>query len=75
MCIAVPGELIEQEGTRGKVSVNGNILPVELGVVNAKVGDFLLVHAGIAISILCKEEKEELEDLLALLTEETNEEH
>ncbi|MDP4151870.1 MAG: HypC/HybG/HupF family hydrogenase formation chaperone [Bacillota bacterium] len=73
MCIAVPGKLIEIDGKHGKVDVNGNILPVELGVVNAKLGDFLLIHAGCAISVLRNDEKDELTELFSLLDEVVNE--
>jgi hydrogenase expression/formation protein HypC len=69
MCIAIPGKLIEADGRVGKVDVNGNILKVELGVVDAKVGDYLLIHAGCAISVLSKDEKEEMDELFALMRE------
>ena len=74
MCVAVSGRLIERSGRRGKVEISGNILSVELGLVGAKVGDYVLVHAGCAISILPKREQEELEELFSLLNEVINEE-
>jgi hydrogenase expression/formation protein HypC len=74
MCVAVSGRLIERSGRRGKVEINGNILPVELGLVNASVGDFVLLHAGCAISVLDKKENEALEELFSLLSEVTDEE-
>ncbi len=67
MCIAVPGKLIEINGRRGKVDVRGNILTVELGLVDAKLGDYILVHAGCAISVVSKEENDELNELLDLV--------
>jgi len=69
MCIAVPGKLIEIENGRGKADIRGNILPVELGVVNASVGDYVLVHAGCAISVVSKSEAEELNDLFVMMEE------
>jgi hydrogenase expression/formation protein HypC len=69
MCIAVPGKLIEIDGRHGRVDVSGNILPVELGVVQANVGDYVLIHAGCAISVLQKEDAEELQDLFKSLEE------
>ena len=74
MCVAVSGRLIERSGRRGKVEISGNILSVELGLVGAEVGDYVLVHAGCAISILPKREQEELEELFSLLNEVINEE-
>ena len=67
MCIAIPGTLIEREDGVGKVDIRGNILPVELGIVKAKIGDTLLVHAGCAIAVMDETEAEELKELLALV--------
>ena len=63
MCIAVPGEIgsIDNEsGQDAKVDFHGNILHVNLGLVQAKVGDFVLVHAGCAIEVMKKDAAEEL---------------
>ena len=67
MCIAVPGKLIEMDGSCGKADIKGNVIPVELGIVQAKIGDYVLVHAGCAISVVDQSEAEELQDLLALV--------
>ena len=69
MCIAIPGKLIEKIGSVGKVNFNGNLLSVELGLIDAKIGDFVLVHAGCAISVLSKDEAEELIQLFIDLEE------
>ena len=67
MCIAVPGKLISREGDQGKCDVRGNTIPVELGIVECDIGDYLLIHAGCAIQKVQKEEAEELLELLALV--------
>ena len=67
MCVAVPGRLIEIIGGRGMVDIRGNILPVELGIVNAGIGDYLLIHAGCAISVVSRSEAEELDELLTFI--------
>ena len=67
MCIAVPGKLIEVDGSHGRADVRGNLLPVELALVQARVGDYVLVHAGCAISLLKQTEAEELNELFALV--------
>ncbi len=67
MCIAVSGKLIEMDGRRGKADVRGNVLSVELGLVDAKLGDYVLIHAGCAISVVSKEESDELDELLELI--------
>ena len=67
MCIATPGKLIAMEDSRGKVDIRGNILPVELGIVKARIGDYILVHAGCAISVISQSEAEELDELFRLV--------
>ncbi len=67
MCIAIPGKLITMEGSRGTADIRGNILPVELGIVKAHIGDYILVHAGCAISVISKSEAEELDELFKLV--------
>ncbi len=69
MCIAVPGKIIEISGDQGKVDVRGNILPVELGLVSVQLGDYVLLHAGCAISVVSQDEAEELSELLDMVNE------
>ena len=62
MCLAVPGKLLSIAGEdplarTGKVSFGGILKEVNLTCVpEAKVGDYVIVHAGLAISILDEEE-------------------
>lgn len=71
MCIATPGRVIEIDGTMGKVDVKGNILPIMLGIVDARVGDYVLVHAGIALSVIDAAEADALSELLREVIDET----
>ena len=64
MCVAVSGLLIEKQRSTGKVDIRGNVISVELGIVDAKVGDYVLVHAGCAIAKITPEESGELDSLL-----------
>jgi hydrogenase expression/formation protein HypC len=70
MCLGIPGKIIEintQEGTRmGKVDFNGVELEVCLEATpEANLGDYVIVHAGFAISALSEAEAKETLDLLA----------
>jgi hydrogenase expression/formation protein HypC len=62
MCLAVPGKLLSIAGDdpfarTGKVSFGGILKEVNLTCVpEAKVGDYVIVHAGLAISVLDEEE-------------------
>ena len=63
MCVAVPGKVIEIEGNYAKVDVLGNMCKVYASLVNPRIGDHVLIHAGCAIEILTLKENEELERL------------
>jgi hydrogenase expression/formation protein HypC len=58
MCLAVPGKLLSIEGddplTReGRVAFAGIVKPANLAYVpEARSGDYVLVHAGFAITVL-----------------------
>jgi len=62
MCLAVPGKIISidsgDELTRsGRVSFGGSIKEINLACVpEAKIDDYVLVHVGVAISIIDAEE-------------------
>lgn len=61
MCLAVPGKVVSLEGNRGLVDFGGVEREVRLDLVEAKVGDYVIVHTGYAIEKLGK--KEALETL------------
>lgn len=73
MCVAVPGKVIELSGYNAKVDFNGNSINVNIGLVKAGVGDYVLVHAGCAIEVLKRERAEELLELLKDLEDIYNE--
>ena len=65
MCLAVPGKIVEIIGDdpllrSAKVSFAGVVKLVSLTCTpEAKLGDFVLVHVGVAISIVDPQEAEE----------------
>ncbi|MBZ5538800.1 MAG: HypC/HybG/HupF family hydrogenase formation chaperone [Acidobacteriia bacterium] len=62
MCLAIPGKLESIEGIdpvlrSGKVNFGGILKMVNLAYVpEAKIGDYVIVHVGFAISIVDEEE-------------------
>ena len=63
MCLAIPGKILsitsqlDETFRFGKVSFGGITKEVNLCMVpEAKTGDFVLVHVGVAISIVDEEE-------------------
>ena len=55
MCVAYPGKVIEINGGTAEVDFAGNITSVRVGLVDVRVGDFVLVHAGMAIEAMDEE--------------------
>jgi hydrogenase expression/formation protein HypC len=70
MCLAVPGKLLSVTDAQpllrtGKVSFGGVLREVNMALVpEATIGDYLLVHAGIAIGIIDEKEAERVFDYL-----------
>jgi hydrogenase expression/formation protein HypC len=75
MCLAVPGKLVEWVDhdpilAQGVVEFGGVRKACHLAcVLDAKPGDYLLVHAGVAICLIQAEAAEQLIAELALLRE------
>jgi hydrogenase expression/formation protein HypC len=65
MCLAVPGKLLDVQGDdpllrSGRVSFAGIVKRVSLACVpEAKAGDYVLVHVGMALSVVDPKEAEE----------------
>ncbi len=65
MCVAIPGRVDSVEGNIAKVDFSGNMVNVNIGLVEPKVGQYVLVHAGCAIEVMEKEKAQEIIDLFA----------
>ncbi len=58
MCLAVPGKLLSVEGNdpltrQGRIAFAGAVKPANLAYTpEAKPGDYVLVHAGFAITVI-----------------------
>ncbi len=65
MCLAVPAQIEKIQGQSGTVALDGNRADVILALVpEAVVGDWVLVHAGYAITTLDETEARETYELL-----------
>ncbi|MBI5252675.1 MAG: HypC/HybG/HupF family hydrogenase formation chaperone [Desulfomonile tiedjei] len=76
MCLAVPMKLVELtgEGT-GKVDAGGVKGDVSLAMIpNARVGDYLIIHAGFGIEVLDEAEAQVRLDLFRELAAATADE-
>lgn len=69
MCVALPGKVIEIKERDAVVDFNGNQVIARAGLVDVKVGDYVLVHAGCVIQKVSKQEMDELEKLNDMMEE------
>jgi len=72
MCLAVPGRIVRIEGDTGEIDFGGVIRKANISMVEAKIGDWAVVHAGFAIEIM---DEEEAQDTLRLWNEVLESEH
>ncbi|MDH5374491.1 MAG: HypC/HybG/HupF family hydrogenase formation chaperone [Candidatus Bathyarchaeota archaeon] len=57
MCLAIPAKVMSIKGDEARVDFGEGVLrEVNVTLVDAKVGDYVLVHAGYAIQVLSEEE-------------------
>ena len=69
MCLAIPGKILSIQGEdlmrSGKVSFSGVVKEVNLAFLpEVTIGDYAIIHAGVAIAIVEPEEAEQtLQDL------------
>ncbi len=69
MCLAIPGKVVSVEGNKAEVEFGGVVKEVRIDPLEEEVeaGDFILNHAGFAITTVSEEDvlkrKEELDNL------------
>jgi len=60
MCLAIPAKVLEVQGDVAKVDFGqGIVRDVNVLLVEARVGEYVLVHAGYAIQVIDQEAAEE----------------
>ncbi|MBO5071139.1 MAG: HypC/HybG/HupF family hydrogenase formation chaperone [Roseburia sp.] len=64
MCVAIPGKVLSIEDGKAVVDFSGNQVKAYVGLVNVKVGDYVLVHAGCVIQTMKQQEAEEIVELM-----------
>ncbi|MFZ0427443.1 MAG: HypC/HybG/HupF family hydrogenase formation chaperone [Acidobacteriota bacterium] len=75
MCLAVPGRIVSISGEEplsrnGRIDFGGVLREVSLACVpEAREGDYVLVHVGLALSVLDEEEAREVLDSLRQMAE------
>jgi len=60
MCLAIPAKVVKIQNSKAEVDFGEGVLrEVDISLVEVKVGEYVLVHAGYAIQVLSREEAEE----------------
>ena len=60
MCLAIPAKVMELQGNVAKVDFGEGVLrEINVMLVDAKIGEYLLVHAGYAIQVIDRKAAEE----------------
>lgn len=69
MCLAIPGKIVEIDTKKQSAIVDygsGTKRKANVSLVEVKIGDYVLVHAGFAIQVL---DEKEAQETLALFRE------
>lgn len=69
MCVAYPGKVINIDGKHAEVDFSGSLVKVNVSMVSVEPGDYVLVHAGMAIQKVATEEAEAWVDLFNEIAE------
>lgn len=69
MCVAAPGKVIEINGNTAVIDYNGNRINANKGIVDVKIGDYALVHAGLIIQVIPEDEAKNMIDIFNELGE------
>ena len=75
MCVAYPGKVLNIEGKHAQVDFTGSVVKVNVSMVSVQPGDYVLVHAGMAIQKVETEEAEAWVDLFKEISEAGREDH
>jgi len=60
MCLAIPAKVVEVQGDVAKVDFGEGVLrEVNVTLVDAQIGEYVLVHAGYAIQVIDRKAAEE----------------
>ena len=63
MCVAATGKVVKIDNEIAEVDFNGNIIRAHTGIIDVKIGDDVLVHAGLIIQVMNKKDAEEMRKL------------
>lgn len=59
MCLAMPAKILSIDGDEAEVDFGGAVKRTNVSMVDAKVGEYVIIHAGFAIQKVDEEEARE----------------
>lgn len=75
MCLSIPAKIVSIEGDMAEVSVGGSLFKAGLHmIIDAKIGDYILLHAGFAIQKISEQEAAETLKILREMDDALNKE-
>ncbi|MFA5994047.1 MAG: HypC/HybG/HupF family hydrogenase formation chaperone [Parcubacteria group bacterium] len=66
MCLAIPGKILKIKGQIAEVDFDGIVKDINIALVDAVVGEYVMVHAGFAIE---KMESEQVDYIHSIIKE------
>lgn len=66
MCLAIPGKVVDIDESQEHAFIDygdGTRRKANVSLVDVKIGDYILVHAGFAIQVLAEKEAKETLDI------------
>ena len=73
MCIAIPAKILEINGEVAKVDFGGAVRDANISLVDAEIGEYVIVHAGFAIQVMDEKEANETLEIFREMLELENE--
>ena len=74
MCLSIPVRIVSIDGSMAEVSAGGTIFKAGLHMIeDAKIGDYILLHAGFAIQKISEKEATETLEILKEMNDSLNE--
>ncbi|HRY82635.1 MAG TPA: HypC/HybG/HupF family hydrogenase formation chaperone [Candidatus Moranbacteria bacterium] len=64
MCLAIPGKIIKIKNQLAIVDFQGMKKEINISLISAKIGDYVMVHAGFAIEKMDKDNAKEIKAYL-----------
>lgn len=72
MCLAIPARVLRIDGDTAEVDFGGTVRQANVSLVDAKVGEYVIVHAGYAIQTLDREDAEETLEMFQQILGDTD---